>query len=457
MISPTRTVLAAGLACAFLVGGHAALAAVSAQEAEKLKTTLTPLGGERAGNAEGTIPTWTGGYTTPIPGSEVGGRRPDPFADEKPLFSITAANMEQYADKLTDGTKEMLKKYPDTYRIDIYPTHRTAAAPQWVYDNTFKNATRAKLVDLMPEGTWGGIPFPIPQSGAEVMWNHILRVRPEAWSFAIHGYLNTATGKHVLTTDLRAELNMPYYFNEHEDGPPANSDGDFWMIRLINSGPPIRAGEGQVIRDNLNPDKVQSWVYLTGQRRVRKLPNPCCDTPAMPTAGVMSMDDLEVWMGSRLDRFDWEILGKKEMYVPYNGNRIMTPTKDSDVLGEHHLNPDWVRWELHRVWVVEATLAEGKRHQAARSIYYIDEDSWMATAGDRWDSGGQLWKTLWMFPIIAPEVPCLQNQTFGFYDLLSGTWFANGLLNETTAQLPTTPRWPERIFTPESLAGEGVR
>ncbi|HWH84134.1 MAG TPA: DUF1329 domain-containing protein, partial [Burkholderiaceae bacterium] len=150
------------------------LAAVTADEAAKLKTELTPLGGEKAGNKDGTIPAWTGGYTTPIPGDKPGGRRGDPFKDEKPLFSITAKNVAEHADKLTDGTKAMFAKYPE-YRIDVYKTHRTAAAPQWVYDNTLKNATRAKMVGDLPEGAYGGIPFPIPKTGAEVMWNHQLR------------------------------------------------------------------------------------------------------------------------------------------------------------------------------------------------------------------------------------------------------------------------------------------
>ena len=161
---------------------HIALAAVSADEAATLQTTLTPLGAEKAGNKDGSIPAWNGGYTTAIPGFKNGGRRDgDPFASEKPLYSVTAKNMDQYADKLTDGTKAMLKKYP-SYRIDVYPTHRTAAAPQWVYGNTAKNAVHAKLNDKMiPVGASGGIPFPIPKSGAEVMWNHLLRWRGESW------------------------------------------------------------------------------------------------------------------------------------------------------------------------------------------------------------------------------------------------------------------------------------
>ncbi|MGA3127280.1 MAG: DUF1329 domain-containing protein [Candidatus Korobacteraceae bacterium] len=433
------------------------IAQVSAQEAQTLKTTLTPLGGEKAGNKDGTIPAWTGGDTKPMPGYREGGRRGDPFASEKPLFSITAKNMDQYASKLTDGTKAMLKKYPNTYRVDVYKTHRTEAAPEWVYENTFKNATRAKLVQLpsgpTPKGAYGGIPFPIPHNGAEVMWNHQLHWRGAAWHFDVNQYLGTADGKLVLSTDGQAEQMMPYY---NKDADPAKWNGEYWMIRLINSGPPIRAGEAVTGRENVDDDKTQSWVYLTGQRRVRKLPNPCCDTPTPATAGVMSFDELEVFSG-RMDRFDWKLLGKQEMYIPYNDNKIMQPTKDMTVLMPHHLNPDYVRWELHRVWVVEATLRPGHRHQAARSRYYIDEDAWQAVLGDRWDAKGQLWKTLWALPMVMPDLPAVTDLNFGFYDLTSGTWYSANMYNEKQEQYKITPMWQDRVFTPEAMASEGIR
>ena len=200
------TALLGGVVCAFLA--IPAFAQVTPEQAEQLKTTLTPLGAERVGNKEGTIPAWTGGMTKPTPGFREGGRRPDPFAGEKPLFSITAQNMDKYADKLSDGTKAMLKKYPTTYRLDVYPTHRTAASPQWLYDNTFKNATRAKALINGPAGlqpdndVYGGIPYPFPQNGAEVMWNNNLRYRGIAEEMYFTQYVIGADGTPVLTGDV---------------------------------------------------------------------------------------------------------------------------------------------------------------------------------------------------------------------------------------------------------------
>ena len=151
-----------GLMLAAALSASLSAMAATAEEAARLKTDLTPLGAEKVGSKDGTIPAWTGGMTKAIPGDKAGGRRGDPFKDEKPLFSITAKNADQHADKLTDGTKAMLKKYPESFRVDVYKTHRTAAAPQWVYDNTARNAVNGKLVNGVPKGVYGGIPFPVP-------------------------------------------------------------------------------------------------------------------------------------------------------------------------------------------------------------------------------------------------------------------------------------------------------
>jgi Protein of unknown function (DUF1329) len=432
-----------------------AWSAVTAEEAAKLKTELTPMGAEKAGNKDGSIPAWTGGHTTPIPGEKRGGRRGDPFKDEKPLFTISAANADKYADKLSEGQLALLKKYPDTWRVHVYKTHRTAAAPQWVYDNAIKNATRAKLNGDIVEGAYGAIPFPIPKSGAEVMWNHTLRWRGTSWAVEATQYQITADGKPVMTTDGKLDQQMPYYF---QDGTPEEfaKANFFWQIRLLNVGPPIRAGEAIVGSENLVGDKTLGWVYLTGQRRVRKLPNPCCDTPTPATAGVMSFDETEVWTG-RLDRFDWKIQGKREMFIPYNGNKFLQPTTDTEVLGKHHPNPDHMRWELHRVWVVDASLRSGQRHQAPKSRYYCDEDTWTCVLGDRWDANGQLWKSLWAQVFVAPDLPGLPIGAFGFNDFLSGQAFVSNLYNSKSSHYPLKPRYPDDTFTSDGLLGSGVR
>jgi hypothetical protein len=454
----TRHPVARALLVASLLVALGSLeAAVTADEANALKTTLTPLGAERAGNKDGTIPAWSGGLTTPTPGFKNGGRRPDPFAAEKPLFSVTAKNIAEHAAQLPDGAKLLLQRHPESFRVDVYPTHRTAAAPQFVYDNTFKNATRVKLnqttADPFPEGAFGGVPFPIPKSGAEVMWNSRLRWRGESWQVQFNSYSVTPDGKRVVVTEARNDYQMPYYAVE---GSAEKFNGEFSLVRSLNSGPAIRAGEAITGRESIVSDKSQVWVYLTGQRRVRKLPQACCDTPGAFAAGMVSFDEIEGFTG-RLDRFDWKIVGKQEMLIPYNSNRTLQPLKDADVVGEKHLNPDHVRWELHRVWVVEATLREGQRHTSPKSRYYIDEDSWILVWGDRWDAKNQLARSQFNIPVAMPDLPAQAAVTWGAYDHVARTLFAALVMNEQKSQFTLQKRYPDTTFTPDAMAGEGVR
>jgi hypothetical protein len=452
-------IILSAVLCLLLAGVGIANAKITAQEAEQLKSTLTPFGGEKAGNADGSIPAWDGGYTTKDPNFKNGGRRTDPFASDKVLFSINSKNMDKYADKLTEGQKALLKKYPDTYRIDVYQTRRTAAAPQWVYDNTYTNATRAYLTDVNINGAYGGIPFPIPKSGLEVMWNHLLRWRPSAWHWTNDAFIGAVTGKLVVLNEAEAKQMMPYYIqNSSLEDYQKNYKGEFWMIRLITNGPPIKTGEGIVGRENLVGNDTRSWVYMTAQRRVRQLPNSCCDTPTPATSGLTTFDETELFNGSgSLERFNWKIVGKKEMYIPYNCNKSMQPKDVYQVVSNRHLNPDYIRWELHRVWVVEATLKEGKRHQCPKQIYYIDEDTWGAVLADRYDASGALWRTGFDLMVVMPDLPGTIPLSWGYYDLTAGTWVASNFYNRYDEQFKIMPPYKDMEFTSGALSGEGVR
>jgi hypothetical protein len=450
--SPVPLLLAAGVLSPGL-----GFAGVSADEAQHLKDSLTPYGAERAGNKEGTIPAWTGGDAKPPAGYKTTDRRTDPRAGDKILYSITSKNMDQYADKLSDGVKAMLKKYP-TYRVDVYPTHRTFAAPQYVYDNTFRNATRATLKEggayPMPAGAYGGPPFPVPKTGIEIVWNHLMRYQgANVRNTGGQNWMVTADGKKVMTVEGFQEIRMPYY---DPNGSPEKFDGYYWLTRVGNYGPPIRAGEAIVGRVNIDDAKTLAWVYLTGQRRVRKLPNPSGDTPTPASAGVMTFDELNVF-NAQPGYFNWKLVGKKEMLIPYNNNKILQPKSAEEVMQASHLNPDYVRWELHRVWVVDAELAPGKRHSAPKGRYYFDEDSWLAVLGDRWDAKGQLWKTLFGLPMVLPEFPLMDHVLYGFYDLISGAWCGGPYQNSPTATTTQKAELKDELFTPDAMVGDQLR
>ena len=433
-----------------------AIAGVTTEEANQLKSSLTPLGAERAANKDGTIPAWNGGYTTPLPGFKPGGRRGDPFADEKPLYSITAQNVSQYADKLNDGQVAMFKKYPN-YRLDVYPTHRTASAPQWVYDNTYKNATRAKATNggNSIEGAYGGIPFPVPKTGTEVMWNHNLRWMGDAWVSDMNVYVTSSDGKRFLASSNTVETQEPYYY---KDGSAETFKQEYAYLKMITTGPAQKVGEVFLVKDPMDQAGIgrQAWQYLTGQRRVRKAPSFAYDTPSPAASGQANFDEIYLFNGA-FDRYDWKIVGKKEVYLPYNNNKFLQAKLDSDVMGERFLNPDHVRWELHRAWVVEANLVPGKRHVLPKRRFYVDEDTWFAMLADGWDAKGQLSKTFWFHNVVAPDLPGVVAGSNGHYDLQTGSWMANDLINEKTTQIGFRSRWPESHFTPDAMAADGVR
>jgi hypothetical protein len=450
-----RKQLLAALIATMFAAPMVAQAAVSADEAAKLKTTLTPLGAERAGNKDGSIPAWDGGMTKAPAGYKAGDARPDPFAADKPLLSIDAKNMDQHAARLTDGVKALMKKHPD-FRIDVYPTRRSAAAPQWVYDNSFKNATRAKLVDNGhgTEGAYGGTPFPIPKDGYEVFQNHRLAWTGQSVQTQVRVWVVTADGKRAMASGGVQSWNKLYY---DPNGSLEKFDGIYGLGKFAVSEPGSKSGEAILAHDNINSSQPRGlWQYLVGQRRVRKAPSVAYDTPDSVTSGIGLFDEAFNLFGP-IDKHELKLIGKKEIYVPYNNNRAAA-AKVADLVTPNTLNPALVRWELHRVWEVEATLAAGKRHVVPKRKYYIDEDSWQILVFDGWDAKGELWRTNYTLTLLAPDIPALVGSVlWGGYDLQTGAYYLNMASNELPVQFKPVPALPKSFFSPEELANEGAR
>ena len=431
----------------------AAQAAVSADEAKALGTTLTPIGAEKAANKDGSIPAWTGGLTTPPAGFKAGdGIRPNPFASEKPKTVIDAKNMGQYSANLTEGTKALLQKYP-TFRVDVYQTHRTVAFPKFINDNTAKCAVKAKTLNdgRSMEGCQAGFPFPMPKDGNEAMWNHLVRFNGQAYEAKYRNLNVDASGRTALATEGMSVQEFPFWDNSKQ------SADTYWRIKLTYTGPARRAGEAMMIVDplDLGTKDRRAWSYLPGQRRVKVAPDLAFDTPNPGTAGATTFDDTFIFNGS-MDRFNFKLVGKKEMLVPYNDYAAVYQSKQDDLLKPNHLNPDFVRWELHRVWVVEATLKEGKRHVYSKRTFYLDEDSWAALASDEYDARGQLWRTGFAYMTPSYDLPAPYTDMFSHYDLVSRVYSVTGFIAETGGLKHTKPL-SEREWTADSLAGSGIR
>jgi hypothetical protein len=448
---------AVGALAGLFIASVPALAAISASEAERLGNDLTPMGAERAGNEAGTIPEWDGGITGAPAGFESGGHHPDPFADDDVLFTITRGNMSQYADQLTEGHKAMLEMYGDTFEMSIYPSRRSAAYPQRIYDATREIATTAELVEN-GNGVTGavvGIPFPVPANGLEVIWNHILRYRGNAAKRIIGQAAVTRSGNYTMVT-LEDDFYAPYHL------PGATEDGlDNVVINFkqVITEPARLVGQILLVHETLNQAREhrKAWIYNPGQRRVRRAPNVAFDNPGTASDGLRTSDQLDMFNGSP-ERYNWELVGKKEMYMPYNSYKAHSAeVRYADLLQPLHMNPDLLRYELHRVWVVDATLKDGTRHIYKRRTFYIDEDSWQVVHVDQYDNRDQLWRVSEGHGINYYDVPTYWTTLEVHHDLQAGRYLAVGLNNEASFTYDFDVDLSPRDFTTGALRRAGRR
>lgn len=450
--------LLSGMSIVALTAGNRSAFAQSSNFAELSKTTLTPLGSERAGNAAGTIPAWTGGMTDAGGWNPATEMVPDFFAGEQPLYVVDSSNMQQYASALSQGTQHLIQ---NGLVLKVYPTHRTAAAPQWIYDNIVANSTRAQL-DLgggrlgFTGGVGGGIPFPVPDTsdplaaGAQIMWNFSCRWQLYYLRQNVASYISSG-GIISLASAGYESLYYPYY--DQNDSAARNSG--YWEKFNTKTFAPTYLDGGEYLSwVSYNPiDQPNiTWSLLTGQGRVRKAPEMSHDTPVANSGGFANFDELDGFYGA-LDEYDWKYIEKTELLVPYNNNG-MRHASALEVHQPKFLNPDFVRWELHRVWVVEATLHPGQRNVLARRRFYIDEDTWSILLCDNFDAQGNLVHIVQVFSIVYPNLPTTMYLNSVVYDLeangyttTAGPW-GNPPFNKLENFDPIDPS----SFEPQTLA-----
>ena len=439
-------------ACAFALPAAAELAA---DQVARLGADLTPLGGERAGNAEGTIPEWTGGIVAPPAGYATGEHHRDPYADDEMLFVIDAGNLDEYRDRLSVGHQRMLETYP-TFRLPVYPTRRSASAPERIYEATRQIAATARLEDG-GNGVGGaviGIPFPIPADGVEAVWNHLLRYRGETVACVI-GQAAVTRGGDYTVVKFGLEIEMRYSL----PGMTVEELGNTMILFKNRVLAPARlAGDILLVHETMNQvrEPRHAWTYNPGQRRVRRAPNVAYDNPGTTTDGLRTADQFDMFNGA-IDRYDWALVGKREIYVPYNAYALHSDSLTfDDILAPLHVDPAHLRYELHRVWVVEATLKEGARHIYKRRTFYIDEDSWQILLADVYDNRDELWRVQEGHVINYYEKPLIWPTLEVHTDLQAGRYLALGLDNEypmCTYDVAMT----SRDFTPAALRREGRR
>ena len=425
--------------------------------AAELGKDLTPFGAQTAGNSAGTIPAWSGGLTTPVAGFKPGGHYPDPYAGDKPLFTIDAGNLEQYRDKLSPGQVALLKAYPTTWKMNVYPTRRSTAYPKAVYEATAANVDRARLAPggNGVTGASAGVPFPVPKDGLEVIWNSLLRYKGGTYAMTWNQAAVTRNGAYTL---VRFEYEYDFSYNNIGKSEDQREPNKLTNFLQIVTAPARLAGQVLLVHETVDQVKQprSAWTYNPGQRRVRLAPNVGYDNPGTAADGLRTSDDFGMYNGAT-DRYDWKLVGKQEMVIPYNSYQLTGNTlKYADILKPGHINPEPARYELHRVWVVEATLKPGASHLYKRRVFYIDEDSWAVVASDKYDARDQLWRVSEQHSINFYDVPMYYGTVEVHHDLQSGRYIAMGLRNEESGVYRPIRRTPAD-FTPANLRNLGVR
>jgi hypothetical protein len=452
----TFTKLTLSACIGLAVGMGQAWAGAQPDQVHRLQEDLTPMGSERAGNAEGTIPEWTGGITSPPAGYSPGDHHPNPWPEDKPLFRIDGTNYQQYADKLSVGQQATFAKYPDTYYMDVYQSRRSTSFPEHIYEMTAKNAATAKLAEN-GEGVLDaaeGFPFPFPENAYELMWNHKLKYKGVGGTRYNTQIAPTANGSFSVTV-IREELLGLYY----KRGVTIADINNILLYFFQEVESPARlAGNILLVHETLNQQELprQAWIYNPGQRRVRRAPNVAYDNPGTASDGLRTNDMTDMFNGA-MDRFDWKVIGKQEMYIPYNsyGAHAEGVTPD-DFVRPGHLNPELMRYELHRVWVVEANLKDGMRHINPKRTFYLDEDSYQIVLIDHYDARGQLWRASEGHCINYYEVPTYWSTIEAHYDLQSGRYVAQGFDNTMPVNTFNVEMQPGQ-FTPQALRTRGRR
>lgn len=430
-----------------------ASATISAADAAKLGgPEFTETGAIKAGNADGSIPPHSGKRPAAAKPPASAGKFPfgDPYAADKPLYSIDAKNMAQYADKLSDGTKELMRKFP-SFRIDVYPTRRDTTFPDDVLANTPKCAQTAQL-----HGGGDGIsgvrrcvPFPMAKTGYEALWN--ARLRPgaaaaEQVDFKI--WMVDSNGNHT----LNSHSNLITSIGVNQLTGPIE-----YANRLISTTlkPASEAGAkvmrwGPMRMDTTEPS---AWSYIPGQRRVRLAPETKYDTVATSTGGLILFDEINLLDG-KLDRFDYSQIKLREMIVPFNSVKSQfLPAEQVDM--KNHPNPDHMRWELRRVYEVTGDLKPGQRHVNKRKVYFVEQDSWSIVGYESYDQAGRIFRTGMTQPFFRSDVNVVNAQSILMWDLTKNIW--GWVLHYHDGYIKSVPVQSEASWSPDSLAGGGIR
>jgi hypothetical protein len=426
----------------------------SVKDISRLAKDLTPVGAERIGNGKD-IPAWRGGLKQ-SKNHKSGEFHKNPYFREKALFKINQKNLSEHAARLSPGSQKLLQQFP-SMELPIYETHRSASYPDYVYDGIKENVKNASLMKYGSgvSGSRISSPFPVPKNGLEVLWNHTLRFRGQSISYqASTVHVNAGGSRAVTLRDYK------YYFGYSDpELSTADLNNKIFFLKRKTLAPASQAGGITLVHETLDQVRSprKSWIYVPGQRRVRRTPDLNHDTPDGATDSLRTIDQVDMFNGAPT-YYDWNLVGKQEMYIPYNSYLLHSDKLTlEDITGPAHLNPELLRYEAHRVWVVEATLRVGLQHRYAKRRYYFDEDSWSIVYAEEYDENGELWQFSEAHLINYFEVPLVFSTLENTYDFKDGRYFVEGIDNDRGATYNYDVEYSKRDFTTSAIRREAKR
>tara|TARA_R110002049_G_scaffold309203_1_gene518535 strand:+ start:5536 stop:6924 length:1389 start_codon:yes stop_codon:yes gene_type:complete len=443
-----------------------AQAKTPAEDVARLGKELTPMGAIREGSEDGLLPRWTGNIVGLPEGVEWDGPGtpyPNPWPDEEPLFVITADNFNEHRARLSPGQIALFETYSDTFRMPVYPGHREFAYYDHYYKKIRYNAEHAELVNNYEgiTGYIGGAVFPVPQNGPEVVW----LTRTTGANETQEGeYSDIAVFPNGTQSVRRSEfLQESPYARRDTELVPANEYpnlGDFAGYIMTYVTEPVR--DKGLITSVFEPfdyskNAREVWRYLPGSRRVRRAPTVGFDTPDGP-GGLKTVDEVRGFNGS-MERFEWTLIGRQEMYIPYHNYDFDEPDLSYDtLLTKFHANPDYMRYELKRVWIAEGTLREGERHIYGKRRIYVDEDTGFTAITENYDGRGELWKVVLFNNIYDYGSESYVRRVQMYHDLRAGAYIAERLVNDSEPMLyDVNPPKGETYFSPTNIRKLGRR
>jgi len=409
---------------------------------------LTPYGAIYAGNADDSIPRWQGSAVSPKEMDKA-------ISNSSPLYQINHSTLKRYKAILPHGLVALINKYPKTMALDVYPSLRTANYPLWVYEAAAKNTSTAKEVDNIVTDTYPAPPFIHTRQANRIVWNHLLAYKGVFTELRTRE-ITRGNPETYVTFNNTVSLYVTYYNPTRE--PSSVNQSYIYYLSKIRS-PSRYAGGMLLVHEQVNASIIprQAWSYLAGQKRVIRIPGVDFDSPMQISESIRFADEINLFNGS-IDHYNWKTNGKKEMVVPYNNLYLSEKLKTSDfedknLITKHHLNPNYLRYEKHRVWVVEGILKTGKRHAYKKRVFYIDEDSWLILVSENYDKNDLLWRVGISYTKQYHNLPGVFTTADVFHDLNDEIYFFQGI--ESLKAKMVLP--PKASFMPSALRRRGIR